>query len=69
MGKPYPKDHERDATMRFIEKHKLWCAVATECGIRPAAVRLWRRVPPLRVPAVEKATGRSRRFIRPDLYT
>lgn len=58
----------RDATMRYIAKKKLWKAIAAECQIRPGAVRLWRKVPPLRVLGVERATGRPRHLIRPDLY-
>ena len=58
----------RDATLRFIAKHKLWNAIAAECCIKPGAVRLWRKVPPLRVLAVERATGRPRHLIRPDIY-
>jgi hypothetical protein len=54
--------------MRYIAKKKLWAAVAAECQIRPGAVRLWRKVPPLRVLGVERAIGRPRRLIRPDLY-
>lgn len=68
MGATYPKPEQRDWTMQYIAEHRLWTDVATACNIKPAAVRLWRQVPPLRVPAVEKAIGKSRRWIRPDLY-
>lgn len=68
MGTPADKRPPRDATMRYIAKKKLWNAIAVECGINPGAVRLWRKVPPLRVRSVERAIGRPRRMIRPDLY-
>jgi hypothetical protein len=57
-----------DPTMRYIAKENLWDAVALQCGISRHAVKLWRRVPPLRVIDVERAIGRPRRLIRPDLY-
>ena len=57
-----------DQTMRYIARNDLWDAIALQCGISRTAVRLWRRVPPLRVLDVERATGRPRRLIRPDLY-
>lgn len=59
----------RDATMRYIARNNLWNAVAAQCGITTTAVRLWLRVPPLRVRDVERAIGRPRRLIRPDLYS
>jgi DNA-binding transcriptional regulator YdaS (Cro superfamily) len=54
--------------MRYISMHRLWNAVAAECGITPAAVRMWHKVPALRVLAVERAIGRPRHLIRPDIY-
>ena len=68
MGVPAAKRPPRDATMRYIAKKKLWAAIAAECNIKPGAVRLWRKAPPLRVLGVERAIGRPRRLIRPDLY-
>jgi len=68
MGTPAARRPPRDATMRYIAKNKLWNAVAAECQIKPGAVRGWRKVPPLRVRSVERAIGRPRRMIRPDLY-
>jgi len=68
MGTPTARRPPRDATMRYIAKKKLWNAIAAECRIKPGAVRLWRKVPPLRVRSVERAIGRPRRMIRPDLY-
>lgn len=58
----------RDPTMRYIAKRKLFAAIALQCGITPATVRDWVRVPEHRVHDVERATGRPRRLIRPDLY-
>ena len=37
-------------------------------GISSQAVSQWRRVPPLRVLEVERATGVSRNRLRPDMY-
>ena len=68
MGVPAADKPPRDATMRYIARKDLWKAVAAECRIRPGAVRLWWQVPSRRVLGVERATGRPRRLIRPDLY-
>lgn len=65
---PRPLTKPRDATMRYIARKGLFEAVAKQCGITPGAVRLWTKVPPLRVPDVERAIGRPRRLIRPDLH-
>lgn len=62
-----PLTRPRDATMRYIAKRNLWNAVAAQCGISATAVRLWSKVPKQRVVAVERAIGRPRRLIRPDL--
>ena len=46
-------------------------ALARAIGIAPAAVSRWLRngrVPPLRVLAVEAASGVSRKALRPDIY-
>lgn len=46
-------------------------ALARKLGIAPAAISRWvrqGRVPPLRVLAVEAATGVSRTALRPDIY-
>jgi hypothetical protein len=61
-------DKPRDNTMRYIARKRLWNAVAAQCGITPGAVRLWLKVPPTHVRSVERAIGRPRRLIRPDLY-
>ena len=43
-------------------------ALAKLLNVRPPSIYSWRRVPPLRVLAVERATGVSRHDLRPDLY-
>lgn len=43
-------------------------ALAYLIGVSPQALSQWDEVPPLRVIAVEKATGVSRSLLRPDLY-
>jgi hypothetical protein len=63
-----PALERRDPTMRYIAKKRLWDAVALQCGITPAAVRYWQRVPAARVRDVEAAIGRRRSLIRPDIY-
>lgn len=67
MGRPVNLAR-RDATMRFIARKSLWGAVAAQCGVSASAVRLWKKVPPTRVRDVERAIGRPRRLIRPDIY-
>lgn len=42
--------------------------LAESLGISKQAVSQWDEVPPLRVLAVEKASGISRHELRPDLY-
>lgn len=42
--------------------------LATKLGISKQAVSQWDEVPPLRVLAVEDASGVSRCELRPDLY-
>jgi DNA-binding transcriptional regulator YdaS (Cro superfamily) len=42
--------------------------LAKRIGITPQALSQWEVVPPLRVIAVERATGVSRSELRPDLY-
>ena len=43
-------------------------ALAKEIGVTAQAVSQWGEVPPLRVLAVERASGISRHELRPDLY-
>lgn len=45
-----------------------WTKLAGYIGVTPQAVSQWKRVPPSRVLAVERATGVSRHDLRPDLY-
>lgn len=69
VGRPIiSPDRYTDKTMRYIARNDLWDAIALQCGISRTAVRSWKQVPPLRVLAVERATGRPRWLIRPDLY-
>jgi DNA-binding transcriptional regulator YdaS (Cro superfamily) len=42
--------------------------IAEELGIRPQAVHAWHRVPITRVLDVERITGLSRHFLRPEIY-
>lgn len=43
-------------------------ALSSRLGVSPQALSQWRRVPALRVLAVEQATGIGRHELRPDLY-
>lgn len=42
--------------------------LASALGVTVQAISQWDEVPPLRVLAVERATGVSRSELRPDLY-
>lgn len=42
--------------------------LARRLGIRQSAVSMWRDVPSHQIIPIEKATGVSRRLLRPDLY-
>lgn len=42
--------------------------LAASLGITKSALSQWRRVPPMRVLAVETASGVSRHELRPDIY-
>jgi DNA-binding transcriptional regulator YdaS (Cro superfamily) len=42
--------------------------LAAALNITKSALSQWRRVPPMRVLAVEAASGVSRHELRPDLY-
>lgn len=42
--------------------------LAESLGISKQAISKWDEVPPLRVLAVERATGVSRHRLRPDMY-
>ncbi len=43
-------------------------ALARAIGVSHQTITYWTRVPPIRVLAVEKATGISREILRPDIY-
>lgn len=51
-----------------IEKAGGLTALARKLDITAQAVSQWDEVPPLRVLAVERASGVSRSDLRPDLY-
>lgn len=60
----------RDAGLdRAIEAAGGITQLARKIGIAQPSVSNWNRVPAQRVIAVEAATGVSRRFLRPDLYS
>lgn len=42
--------------------------IARACNITPQAVYQWTEVPPQHVLTVEKMTGISRHFLRPDIF-
>lgn len=43
-------------------------ALSRKIGISSAAISQWKICPPLRVIAVEEASGVARHLLRPDLY-
>lgn len=43
-------------------------ALANWIGVTSQAISQWKRIPPGRVIAIERATGVSRHDLRPDLY-
>jgi DNA-binding transcriptional regulator YdaS (Cro superfamily) len=55
---------------QYLEPRGRRAALARRLKITHAAVRQWdlRRIPALRVLAVERLTGISRHSLRPDLY-
>ena len=62
---------QQAAIIHAVSKAGGQSALARELGVRPQAVQKWcalGRLPPLRVLAVEAATGVSRKALRPDIY-
>jgi DNA-binding transcriptional regulator YdaS (Cro superfamily) len=57
-----------EALNRAIEAAGGQSALARALGISPQAIDQWTKAPPLRVIAIEKASGVSRHELRPDLY-
>jgi DNA-binding transcriptional regulator YdaS (Cro superfamily) len=58
-----------DRAIRKIRKTRgLSMRIAEKLGIRPQAVHAWRRVPITRVLDVERITGLSRHYLRPEIY-
>jgi DNA-binding transcriptional regulator YdaS (Cro superfamily) len=68
MEDAMPSSTKRDAVILFIAEKKLRRAIAKTCKISLDAIKQWRRVPPLRVIAVERITGIPRHVIRKDIY-
>lgn len=58
----------KEALKRAIEAAGGLAALAAPLGISAQAISQWDEVPPLRVLAVERASGVSRYDLRPDLY-
>lgn len=56
------------ALQRAIKKAGGYTALAKLIGVSRPAVARWGVVPPLRVLAVEQASGIPRQQLRPDLY-
>lgn len=46
----------------------LMTRIAGELGIERGAVAMWKKIPPERVPEVERITGIPRHQLRPDLW-
>jgi len=59
---------KNEALRRAIEAAGGLAKLAEPLGITVQAVSQWDEVPPLRVLAVEKASGVPRHELRPDLY-
>jgi DNA-binding transcriptional regulator YdaS (Cro superfamily) len=61
-------DKRDPALERAIEVLGTASALAVKVGVTEQAISQWRRVPHLRVLAVEQATGIPRTELRPDIY-
>lgn len=60
--------NRKEALERAIKAAGGLAKLAAPLGITAQAVSQWDEVPPLRVLAVEQASGVSRHELRPDLY-
>lgn len=58
----------KEALRRAIRAVGGLAGLARPLGITEQAISQWDEVPPLRVLAVEQASGVSRHELRPDLY-
>ena len=67
MANP-PSDETDAVVLRAVQAAGGYQALADRLGIRAPSVFNWKRVPPLRVLAVEEATGIPRHELRPDIY-
>ena len=68
MKKPRP---ETVALLRAVDRLGGQTSTAKKLGISQQAVQFWikqGKVPPLRVLALEAASGVSRKALRPDMY-
>ena len=61
-------DETESVVLRAIEAAGGTAALALRLGIRAPSIYSWRRVPAIRVLAVEAASGISRHDLRPDIY-
>ena len=62
---------QQAAVIHAVDKAGGQSALARKLGVKPQAVQKWcasGKIPPLRVLAVEAATGVSRKKLRPDIY-
>ena len=57
-----------DAMDRIRAQRGMLSRIAKEIGITRGAVAQWKVVPPVHVPAIERATGIPRHELRPDLH-
>lgn len=63
-----PMSDTQEALGRAIKAAGGPAALGKQLGVSAQAVCQWDEVPPLRVLAVERASGISRHDLRPDLY-
>lgn len=63
-----PMSNPKDALRRAAAAAGGFAGLAAKIGVSKQAVSQWDEVPPLRVLAVERASGISRQELRPDLY-
>jgi DNA-binding transcriptional regulator YdaS (Cro superfamily) len=64
----YEHSMRDEALQRAIQSAGTGADLARQLRVTPQALSQWRRVPPLRVIDVERATGVPRYELRPDVY-